>query len=57
MINKYLFNSKVWIPPVAAFFLGVASVNGQTSKPKKDTLREKEIDEVVVVGLWKGKKK
>ena len=56
MINKYLFNSKVWIPPVAAFFLGVASVNGQTSKPKKDTLREKEIDEVVVVAYGKAKR-
>lgn len=37
MINKNLFNSKIWIPPVAAFFLGVASVNGQVSKPKRYT--------------------
>jgi hypothetical protein len=35
------------IPPVAAFFLGVASVNGQTSNEKRYT--EKEIDEVL---LW-----
>lgn len=56
MVSENLFNYKVWIPPVAAFFLGVASVNGQTSKPKKDTLREKEIDEVVVVAYGKAKR-
>ncbi|MGH1518968.1 SusC/RagA family TonB-linked outer membrane protein [Chryseobacterium sp. JK1] len=56
MINKTLFNSKVWIPSVAAFFLGIANVSGQTSKPKKDTLREKEIDEVVVVAYGKAKR-
>ena len=44
MINKNLFNSKIWIPPVAVFFLGIVSVSGQNSKPKKDTLKEKEID-------------
>jgi TonB-linked SusC/RagA family outer membrane protein len=56
MINKNLFNSKIWIPPVAAFFLGVVSVSGQNSKPKKDTLKEKEIDEVVVVAYGKAKR-
>ncbi|MDN3695181.1 TonB-dependent receptor plug domain-containing protein [Chryseobacterium tructae] len=56
MISKNLFNSKIWIPSVAAFFLGVVSVNGQNSKPKKDTLREKEIDEVVVVAYGKAKR-
>ena len=56
MINKTLFNSKVWIPSVAAFFLGIANVSGQASKPKKDTLREKEIDEVVVVAYGKAKR-
>ncbi|UKB84335.1 TonB-dependent receptor [Chryseobacterium sp. MEBOG06] len=56
MINKTLFNSKIWIPPVAVFFLGIASVSGQTSRLKKDTLREKEIDEVVVVAYGKAKR-
>ncbi|AZB35034.1 SusC/RagA family TonB-linked outer membrane protein [Chryseobacterium bernardetii] len=56
MINKNLFSSKVWIPPVAVFFLGIVSVNAQNSKPKKDTLTEKEIDEVVVVAYGKAKR-
>ncbi|SDI56563.1 SusC/RagA family TonB-linked outer membrane protein [Chryseobacterium jejuense] len=56
MINKNLFNSKVWIPPVAVFFLGIVSVSAQNSKPKKDTLKEKEIDEVVVVAYGKAKR-
>ncbi|HCM35252.1 TonB-dependent receptor [Chryseobacterium sp.] len=56
MISKNLINSKVWIPPVAAFFLGIVSVSGQNSKPKKDTLKEKEIDEVVVVAYGKAKR-
>ncbi|KPH11443.1 TonB-dependent receptor [Chryseobacterium sp. ERMR1:04] len=54
MIGKSLINSKIWIPPVAVFFLGIASVHGQETK--KDTLREKEIDEVVVVAYGKAKK-
>lgn len=54
MINKNLINSKIWIPPVAVFFLGIINVNGQETK--KDTLREQEIDEVVVVAYGKAKK-
>lgn len=54
MDSKKLINSKIWIPPVAVFFLGMISVNGQ--EVKKDTLREKEIDEVVVVAYGKAKK-
>lgn len=54
MINKNLINSKILIPPVAVFFLGIISVKGQGIK--KDTLREREIDEVVVVAYGKAKK-
>lgn len=56
MIGENLIKSKVWIPPVAVFFLGVVSVNAQEAKPKKDTIREKEIDEVVVVAYGKAKR-
>ena len=56
MIAKKLINSKAWIPPVAVFFLGIASVNAQETKLKKDTIREKEIDEVVVVAYGKAKR-
>ncbi|MDR6922870.1 TonB-dependent receptor [Chryseobacterium sp. 2987] len=56
MIGKSLIKSKIWIPPVAVFFLGVVSVNAQEAKPKKDTIREKEIDEVVVVAYGKAKR-
>ncbi|MDH6251954.1 TonB-linked SusC/RagA family outer membrane protein [Chryseobacterium sp. H1D6B] len=56
MISRNLFNSKIWIPPSAVFLLGIISVNGQEIRPKKDTLREKEIDEVVVVAYGKAKK-
>ena len=56
MISKNLINYKVWIPPVAAFFLGITGVSGQDSKLKKDTLKEKEIDEVVVVAYGKAKR-
>lgn len=56
MIGENLIKSKVWIPPVAVFFLGVVSVNAQETKPKKDTIREKEIDEVVVVAYGKAKR-
>jgi len=54
MINKNLINSKAWIPPVAVFFLGIININGQEAK--KDTLREQDIDEVVVVAYGKAKK-
>ncbi len=54
MINKNSFNSKIWIPPVAVFFLGIIGVQGQ--EIKKDTLKEKEIDEVVVVAYGKAKR-
>lgn len=56
MISEKLINSRIWIPPVAVFFLGIISVNGQTTKAKKDTLQAKEIDEVVVVAYGKAKK-
>lgn len=56
MIGEYLIKSKVWIPPVAVFFLGIATVNAQETQPKKDTIREKEIDEVVVVAYGKAKR-
>lgn len=56
MIGRSLINYKVWIPPVAAFFLGITSVSGQSIRPKKDTLKEKEIDEVVVVAYGKAKR-
>ncbi len=55
-ISKSLIEYKVWIPPVAAFFLGITGVSGQDSKLKKDTLKEKEIDEVVVVAYGKAKR-
>lgn len=54
MINKNLINSTIVIPSVAVFFLGIINVNGQEAK--KDTLREQEIDEVVVVAYGKAKK-
>ncbi|KMQ68209.1 membrane protein [Chryseobacterium sp. FH2] len=54
MISKNSFNFKIWIPPVAVFFLGIANVKGQEAK--KDTLHEKEIDEVVIVAYGKAKK-
>jgi TonB-linked SusC/RagA family outer membrane protein len=54
MVNKNLINSKAWIPPVAVFFLGIININGQEAK--KDTLREQDIDEVVVVAYGKAKK-
>lgn len=56
MIGRNLISSKAWIPPVAAFFFGITSVSGQSSRPKKDTLNEKEIDEVVVVAYGKAKR-
>lgn len=56
MISEELINSKIWIPPVAVFFLGIMSVNGQTVKDKKDTVQAKEIDEVVVVAYGKAKR-
>ncbi|WP_153397517.1 SusC/RagA family TonB-linked outer membrane protein [Chryseobacterium vaccae] len=56
MIGESLIKSKIWIPPVAVFFLGIVSVNAQEAKPKKDTIREKEIDEVVVVAYGKAKR-
>ncbi|ROI02152.1 TonB-dependent receptor [Chryseobacterium sp. G0240] len=56
MISEKLINYKVWIPPVAAFFLGVTTIQGQNSKPEKDSIREKEIDEVVVVAYGKAKR-
>jgi TonB-linked SusC/RagA family outer membrane protein len=56
MISRNLFNSKIWIPPSAVFLLGIISVHGQDIRPKKDTLHEKEIDEVVVVAYGKAKK-
>ncbi|MCW3162145.1 SusC/RagA family TonB-linked outer membrane protein [Chryseobacterium oryctis] len=54
MVNKNIFNSKILVPTVAVFFLGIITVNGQ--EVKKDTLREKDIDEVVVVAYGKAKK-
>ncbi|GEN68002.1 MULTISPECIES: SusC/RagA family TonB-linked outer membrane protein [Chryseobacterium] len=56
MINKNLISSKIWIPPVAVFFLGIGSLSGQNTKAKKDTLNEKELDEVVVVAYGKAKR-
>ncbi|MET3034969.1 TonB-dependent receptor [Chryseobacterium sp. NRRL B-14859] len=56
MIREKLINYKVLIPPVAAFFLGVTTIQGQNSKPEKDSIREKEIDEVVVVAYGKAKR-
>ncbi|MGG5208948.1 SusC/RagA family TonB-linked outer membrane protein [Chryseobacterium sp. MIQD13] len=56
MISKNLIASKVWIPPVAVFFLGIISVNAQEVKAKKDTINEKEIDEVVVIAYGKAKR-
>ncbi|MFP3596012.1 SusC/RagA family TonB-linked outer membrane protein [Chryseobacterium sp. SIMBA_029] len=56
MISEKLINSRIWIPPVAVFFLGIISANGQTTKAKKDTLQAKEIDEVVVVAYGKAKR-
>ncbi|ASK31570.1 SusC/RagA family protein [Chryseobacterium sp. T16E-39] len=56
MNSKKLFNAKVLIPPSALFFLGIISINGQELKQKKDTLREKDIDEVVVVAYGKAKR-
>ncbi|MFN1219563.1 SusC/RagA family TonB-linked outer membrane protein [Chryseobacterium kwangjuense] len=56
MISKGLINSKAWIPPVAVFFLGIFSAHAQEVKPKKDTIREKEIDEVVVIAYGKAKR-
>lgn len=56
MISKNLINSKVWIPSVAVFFLGIIGVQAQESKPKKDTINEKEIDEVVVIAYGKAKR-
>lgn len=56
MISKNLINSKVWIPSVAVFFLGIISMQAQEIKPKKDTINEKEIDEVVVIAYGKAKR-
>jgi TonB-linked SusC/RagA family outer membrane protein len=56
MVGKKLFSTKILIPPSALFFLGIISVHGQELKTKKDTLREKNIDEVVVVAYGKAKK-
>lgn len=56
MISEKLINSRIWIPPVAVFFLGIISANGQVTKAKKDTLQAKEIDEVVVVAYGKAKR-
>ncbi|MCL8536499.1 TonB-dependent receptor [Chryseobacterium gallinarum] len=56
MIREKLINYTIWIPSVAVFFLGVTGINGQSSGPKKDTLHEKEIDEVVVVAYGKAKR-
>lgn len=56
MVDKKLFSTKILIPPSALFFLGIISVHGQELKTKKDTLREKNIDEVVVVAYGKAKK-
>ncbi|REC80176.1 SusC/RagA family protein [Chryseobacterium elymi] len=56
MISKNLINSKIWIPPVAVFFLGIISVHAQEAKPRKDTISEKEIDEVVVIAYGKAKR-
>ena len=56
MISEKLINSRVWIPPVAVFFLGIIGVSGQTTKAKKDTVQAKEIDEVVVVAYGKAKR-
>ncbi|KFF13937.1 membrane protein [Chryseobacterium soli] len=56
MISEKLINSRIWIPPVAVFFLGIIGVSGQTTKAKKDTVQAKEIDEVVVVAYGKAKR-
>ncbi|SHL63074.1 TonB-linked outer membrane protein, SusC/RagA family [Chryseobacterium carnipullorum] len=56
MISKNLVNARVWLPPVAVFFLGMISVQAQQVKPKKDTIQEKEIDEVVVIAYGKAKR-
>ncbi|KFF75109.1 membrane protein [Chryseobacterium sp. P1-3] len=56
MIREKLINYTIWIPSAAVFFLGVTGINGQSSGPKKDTLHEKEIDEVVVVAYGKAKR-
>lgn len=54
MINKDSINLKFLTPPIAAFFLGITSVYGQ--EVKKDTINEKEIDEVVVVAYGQAKR-
>lgn len=54
MIGKNSFKLKLLTPPIAVFFLGITSVYGQETK--KDTLREKEIDEVVVVAYGQAKR-
>ncbi|KMQ66240.1 membrane protein [Chryseobacterium angstadtii] len=56
MSSKKLINSKTWIPSVAVFFLGIISVQAQESRQKKDTISEKEIDEVVVIAYGKAKR-
>ncbi len=44
MISKNLINYKVWIPPVAAFFLGITGVSGQDSKLKKKRYTQRKRD-------------
>ena len=56
MLRKSAIEANIRIPiGVAVFFLGVSGIYGQNTKGKKDSLREKEIDEVVVVAYGKAK--
>ena len=57
MFIKSAIEANIRIPiGVAVFFLGVSGIYGQNTKGKKDSLREKEIDEVVVVAYGKAKR-
>ena len=57
MLRKSAIEANIRIPiGVAVFFLGVSGIYGQNTKGKKDSLREKEIDEVVVVAYGKAKR-
>ncbi|WP_275152860.1 TonB-dependent receptor plug domain-containing protein, partial [Elizabethkingia meningoseptica] len=57
MLRKSTIETNIRIPiGVAVFFLGVSGIYGQNTKGKKDSLQEKEIDEVVVVAYGKAKR-